>query len=142
MAKTVLITGGTGMIGKRITQMLLDKGYEVAYLSRQPTSIPGVKVYQWDIDKNWIDEKALAKADYLIHLAGAGIADARWTDSRKQEIIQSRTKSIELIARKLQERPYQVKAFVSASAIGFYGADTGDKRLTEKTPSGHDFWHT
>lgn len=139
MAQTVLITGGTGMIGKRITALLLEKGYEVAYLSRQPTDIPNVKVYRWDIDKNWIDEKALINADYVIHLAGAGIADARWTNERKQEIINSRTKSIELIARKLQGHPYQVKAFVSASAIGFYGADTGDKQLTEKTPSGNDF---
>jgi len=72
-------------------------------------------------------------------LAGAGIADGRWTKKRKQEIIASRTKTIELIARKLQGNPYNVKAFVSASAIGFYGADTGDKHLTEKTPSGNDF---
>ena len=139
MTQTVLITGGTGMIGKRLTQLLLEKGYKVAYLSRKQESIPNVTVYHWDIDKNWIDDKALANADYIIHLAGAGIADARWTDKRRKEIINSRTKTIELIARELQGRPYKVKAFVSASAIGFYGADTGDKQLTEQTPSGSDF---
>jgi uncharacterized protein (TIGR01777 family) len=139
MAQTVLITGGTGMIGKRLTQLLLEKGYKVAYLSRKQESIPNVTVYRWDVDKNWIDDKALINADYIIHLAGAGIADARWTDKRRQEIINSRTKTIELIARELQGRPYKVKAFVSASAIGFYGADTGDKQLTEQTPSGSDF---
>jgi uncharacterized protein (TIGR01777 family) len=139
MTQTVLITGGTGMIGKRLTQLLLEKGYKIAYLSRKQESIPNVTVYRWDIDKNWIDDKALANADYIIHLAGAGIADARWTDKRRQEIINSRTKTIELIARELQGRPYKVKAFVSASAIGFYGADTGDKQLTEQTPSGSDF---
>ncbi|MEI7583287.1 TIGR01777 family oxidoreductase [Runella sp.] len=139
MTQTVLITGGTGMIGKRLTQLLQEKGYEVAYLSRKQESIPNVKVYRWDVEKNWIDEKALVNADYIIHLAGAGIADGRWTDKRKQEIIHSRTSTIELIARELQGRPYKVKAFVSASAIGFYGADTGDKRLTEQNSSGSDF---
>lgn len=139
MTQTVLITGGTGMIGKRLTQLLQEKGYEVAYLSRKQESIPNVKVYRWDVEKNWIDEKALVNADYIIHLAGAGIADSRWTDKRKQEIIHSRTSTIELIARELQGRPYKVKAFVSASAIGFYGADTGDKRLTEQNSSGSDF---
>lgn len=139
MTQTVLITGGTGMIGKRLTQLLLEKGYKVAYLSRKQESIPNVTVYRWDIDKNWIDDKALANADYIIHLAGAGIADARWTDKRRKEIINSRTKTIELIARELQGRPYKVKAFVSASAIGFYGSDTGNTQLTEQTPSGSDF---
>jgi hypothetical protein len=139
MTQTVLITGGTGMIGKRLTQLLQEKGYEVAYLSRKQESIPNVKVYRWDVEKNWIDEKALVNADYIIHLAGAGIADGRWTYKRKQEIIHSRTSTIELIARELQGRPYKVKAFVSASAIGFYGADTGDKRLTEQNSSGSDF---
>lgn len=127
------------MIGKRLTQLLLEKGYKVAYLSRKQESIPNVTVYRWDIDKNWIDDKALANADYIIHLAGAGIADARWTDKRRKEIINSRTKTIELIARELQGRPYKVKAFVSASAIGFYGSDTGNTQLTEQTPSGSDF---
>lgn len=127
------------MIGKRLTQLLLEKGYKVAYLSRKHESIPNVTVYRWDIDKNWIDDKALANADYIIHLAGAGIADTRWTDKRRREIINSRTKTIELIARELQGRPYKVKAFVSASAIGFYGSDTGNTQLTEQTPSGSDF---
>lgn len=98
-----------------------------------------MKVYKWDVAKGIIEEEALAKADYLIHLAGAGIADQRWTRARQQEIIASRTQSIELIARHLQGRPYKLKAFVSSSATGFYGANTGDIRLTEETRSGTDF---
>jgi uncharacterized protein len=139
MSKTVLITGGTGLIGKRLTTLLLKKGYQVSYLSRRKEAIPNVQVYRWDIPKGFIEEEALAKADYLIHLAGAGIADQRWTAARQQEIITSRTQSIELIARHLQGRPYKLKAFVSSSAIGFYGADTGDVRLTEDARSGTDF---
>ncbi len=139
MAQTVLITGGTGMIGKRLTTLLLEKGYNVAYLSRKKEAIPNVQVYKWDIAKGFIEEEALAKADFLIHLAGAGIADQRWSAARKQEIITSRTQSIELIARHLQGRPYKLKAFVSASGIGFYGSDTGERHLTEETRSGTDF---
>lgn len=139
MSKNVLITGGTGMIGSRLSHLLVEKGYEVAFLSRDYGQIPSTKVYRWDIQKGYIDEEALEKADYLVHLAGANIAEGRWTAQRKQEIINSRTKGIELIARLLQSRPYQLKAFVSASGIGYYGADTGNRPITEETPSGSDF---
>lgn len=139
MSKNVLITGGTGMIGSRLSHLLVEKGYEVAFLSRDYGQIPSPKVYRWDIQKGYIDEEALEKADYLVHLAGANIAEGRWTAQRKQEIINSRTKGIELIARLLQSRPYQLKAFVSASGIGYYGADTGNMPITEETPSGSDF---
>ena len=139
MAETVLITGGTGLIGQRLTQLLLAKGYQVAYLSREQQSIPNVKTYRWNIEKKFLEEGALREVDYIVHLAGAGIADQRWSSKRKQEIIKSRTQSIELIARRLQEQPYNVKACVSASGIGFYGADTGDTRVSEQSVSGSDF---
>ena len=139
MAETVLITGGTGMIGQRLTQLLLAKGYQVAYLSREQQSIPNVKIYRWNIEKKFLEEGALREVDYIVHLAGAGIADQRWSSKRKQEIIKSRTQSIELIARRLQEQPYNVKACVSASGLGFYGADTGDTRVSEQSVSGSDF---
>ena len=139
MAKNVLITGGSGLVGKNLTRLLIERGYRVAHLSRSFGSVEGVKVYKWDIERGIIDDEALAEADYLVHLAGAGIADERWTEKRKIEIIGSRTKSIELIAKELQGRPYHIKAFVSASAIGFYGADRGDEPLTERSTSGADF---
>ena len=139
MAKTVLITGGTGMIGRRLTELLLEKGFKVSYLSRQKENITGVKVYRWDISKKYIEDGALETADYIVSLAGAGIADERWTEKRKKEIIESRTKGIELIANELQSRAYNVKACVCASGIGFYGADTGNEHLDEEAVSGTDF---
>ena len=139
MKETVLITGGTGLVGRRLTALLLEKNYDVAYLSRRKENIEGITVYRWDIEKGYIEDQALETADYIIHLAGAGVADKRWTAKRKQEIVESRTKSIELIAKELQSRPFKVKAFVAASAIGFYGADTGNEHLNESHPSGSDF---
>lgn len=144
MAKNVLITGGTGLVGTRLTELLLQKGYTVSYLSRSAGSEgsaiqPGVRVYGWDIEKGELDAEALREADYLIHLAGAGVADKRWTRERKQEIITSRTASAGLIAAGLETVRHRVRAFISASAIGFYGADTGRQIMTEESPSGSDF---
>ena len=135
----ILITGGTGMIGQRLTELLLEKGHTVAYLSRRKEKISNVEVYQWDIPKGFIEAGALEKVDYVIHLAGAGIADERWTDERKQEIINSRIQPIELITKYLQEKNIKLKGFICASAIGFYGGDTGDNKLDEDSPAGNDF---
>ena len=137
--QTVLITGGTGDIGHRLTQLLLQQGYKVAYLSRSNKSIPDVTVYQWDIKKGHIDPQAITTADHIIHLAGAGIADERWTDQRKDEILKSRTQSTELLAQALTKNKHHVKSFIGASAIGYYGADTGDRPMTETSVGGTDF---
>ena len=135
----ILITGGTGMIGHRLTELLLQKGHKVAYLSRKKEKISNVEVYQWDIQKGFIEAGALENADYIVHLAGAGIAEKRWTDERKHEIIASRIKPIELITKYLQEKNIHLKAFVSASAIGYYGGDTGEEKLDENSKAGNDF---
>ncbi len=136
----VLITGGSGLVGTRLTQILIANGFTVSHLSRKPTNTAGkVKIYHWDIENSIIDEKALLEADYLVHLAGAGIADEKWTDVRKKEIIDSRTKSLQLIIKSLQTLPHKIQAFTSASGIGFYGADTGDEIITEQFTSGIDF---
>ncbi|MCU0324396.1 MAG: TIGR01777 family oxidoreductase [Spirosomaceae bacterium] len=136
--QTVLITGGTGLVGSRLTELLLQKGYKVAYLSRRKENISDVKVYQWDITKGYIEDGAVESANYIIHLAGAGIADKRWSDSRKKEIIDSRIKPIDLLKEKLK-KSNKLKAFVSASAIGFYGGDTGEDRIDENHVAGNDF---
>ncbi|MDT3402794.1 TIGR01777 family oxidoreductase [Mucilaginibacter terrae] len=142
MAKHVLITGGTGLIGSELTQILLNKGYEVSHLSRSAGKTNGVKTFLWDVNKGIIDEQCINGVDTVVHLAGAGIADKRWTEKRKQEIIDSRTKSIGLIYTALKANAnHTVKHVVSASGIGYY-SDRGDELMTEdKTPL-HDFLGT
>jgi uncharacterized protein (TIGR01777 family) len=139
MPHNILITGGTGLLGSRLTEMLLQEGYQVSYLSRSQEMISGVDVFQWNVEEGYINEKAIAQADYIIHLAGAGVADKRWTKSRKQEILESRTKSAQLLYETLKQTRHTVKAFISASAIGYYGYDTGQKLITEQSAAGDDF---
>ena len=139
MNQTVLITGGTGSIGRRLLQLLQQEGYQVSLLSRSNQSIPDVRVYQWDVKKGYIDSQAIITADHIIHLAGEGIADERWTDKRKDEILTSRTQSTDLLTQVLARNKHHVKSFLGASAIGYYGADTGDRPLTETSDGGTDF---
>ena len=144
--KTVLITGGTGLIGKALTKVLLGKNYHVIILSREPDNqqptTNNLSHAQWNIKDQTIDKEAITKTDYIIHLAGAGIADKRWTKKRKQEIVDSRVKSGELIAKALKENPNKVKAVISASAIGWYGPDPSIPNLhpfTENDPADKGF---
>ncbi len=142
---TVLISGGTGMIGTALTKSLLAKGYEVIILTRNaPKDNQGqnVQYAQWDVEKQTIDENAVKKADYIIHLAGAGVADKRWTEERKKEIVGSRVNSGKLLVKALNEIPNNVKAFIAASAIGWYGPDKtliNTKPFTETAPPHSDF---
>jgi len=138
---TILITGGTGMIGARLTELLVEKGYEVIILTRNlktSYALPGVSYARWDVERQTIDPAAIAKADHIIHLAGAGVADKRWSESRKQEILHSRTESSTLIVKALKENPNRVQSVISASAIGWYGPDTDKSRLegfSEEAPA-------
>ena len=118
---SVLITGGTGLVGTAVKTLLEQKGYEVILLTRSKTPLKGQA--HWDINAGIIDNTAIAAADYIIHLSGAGVADKRWSTARKQEILDSRTKSSALLVKALQETPNKVKAVISASAIGWYGPD-------------------
>ena len=142
MSKIVLVTGGTGLVGTRLTSLLIEKGYQVRYLSRNPSKVSEVESFSWDIDRQTIDEKALDGVDYIIHLAGAGVADKKWTTQRKKEILQSRTKSTEVLRSALANKDHQVKAFISASAVGYYGWDTGGVWKKEDSRFGDDFLAT
>lgn len=129
------------MLGQYLTRLLIGKGYRVCWLSRRAgeTTIQGnrIQLFQWDIDEQRIDEKAISSADHIIHLAGAGVAEQRWTNKRKQEILDSRTKTSALIVKALREIPNKVQTVVSASAIGWYGPDRADSKnpFTEDMPS-------
>lgn len=119
---TVLITGGTGLVGQALRLALREKGYRVIILTRHPVAGDPDQA-AWDPVKKTIDTAALASADHIIHLAGAGVADKRWSAKRKQEILESRVQGSSLIADCLQRHPNKVKTVVSASAIGWYGPD-------------------
>ena len=125
--QTVIITGGTGMVGKHLTKHLTGKGYRVIILTRKiPSgnhSNSNVSFALWNVTKKEIDISAIQKADYIVHLAGAGVVDKKWTPEYKSEIEKSRTESSALLVETLRNNTHSVKAIVSASAIGWYGED-------------------
>ncbi len=137
---TICITGGTGMIGTALSAYLSAKGHAIIILSRtsQTSDNPLITFAKWDVAAGTIDKEAIAASDYIIHLAGAGVADKRWTKSRKAEIVNSRVEGGNLLVKVLKEYPNKVKAVISASGIGWYGPDTG-KPFVETDPSYADF---
>lgn len=140
MKKNVLITGGTGFIGKYLIRLLIANGYSVSIFSRSvKQKTDDISYFRWDIDTHFIEEEAILKADYIIHLAGEGIADQRWTAKRKEAIVQSREKSIQLIYDVLKKHNKKLDAFVSASGVGIYGAVNGSEICTENTLAVNDF---
>ena len=140
MKKNVLITGGTGFIGKHLTRLLIQNGFSVSVFSRSyKQNTADISYFKWDIANHSIDEEAVLKADYIIHLAGEGIADERWTAKRKEAIVQSRETSIQLIYDVLKKNNKKLDAFVSASGVGIYGAVNGSEICTETTAPVYDF---
>jgi uncharacterized protein (TIGR01777 family) len=136
---TVLITGGTGLIGTALTKTLLERNYRVIILTRKKErrghlSFPDLSYAEWNIEGQTIETDAITKTDFIIHLAGAGIADKRWTSKRKKEIIESRTQSSSLLVKALKENANNVKAVISSSGIAWYGPSIPDEKGTEKHP--------
>lgn len=138
MAK-VLITGGTGLVGIHLGRKLQEMGYEIAILSRTRSKGNKIQSHYWDYDNNEIDKDSINTSDYIIHLAGANLGEKRWTSNRKKLIFDSRIKSAELIYNNLDKGNNRLKAFITASAIGFYGAVTLDKIFSETDPAADDF---
>lgn len=140
---TVLITGGTGLVGRALSKLLLEKGYKVIVLTRkQRPADGGISYAEWNIKKQTIDIGAVQAADYIIHLAGAGVAGRRWTAARKREIVASRTQSSALLVKALSENKNKVRAVASASAIGWYGPDPvipNPQPFTEDKPADQAF---
>lgn len=130
---TVLIGGGTGLIGTRLSELLTEKGYTVWHLSRERDPNARFKTYHWDTHKKEIDQEAVDGADYIINLAGAGIADKRWTEKRKRIIIDSRVDTTLLLRDAIARSPQKPNAYLSASGANIYG-DQGDDILKENHP--------
>jgi len=141
-----LITGGTGLVGNTITKLLVSNGHHVIILTRSAKykqAIAGVEYADWNINKQTIDEAAIAKADYIFHLAGASVFEKRWTKKYKKEIEESRTMSSQLLVNALSKTKHHVKAIVCASATGWYGADKFiGKAFTEEDAAANDFLGT
>lgn len=135
--KKILISGASGLIGTRLTELLVDRKDSVAHLirSKRKTDIPS---FQWDIPQQYVDPKALQGTDTIINLSGAGVADKRWNAARKQEIIESRVKPIRLLYETLKQQNHQVRNFISASGISYYGTQQ-EKFFREADPPASDF---
>jgi uncharacterized protein (TIGR01777 family) len=140
---TVLITGGTGLLGRAMTDLLTGNGFEVIILTRsleRKTSTKNISFALWDVKSGQIDIPALQRADHIIHLAGAGVMDEKWTADYKKEIVESRTESSRLISDTLIKIEHKVQTIVSASAIGWYGEDKfKNKAFTEDDPADAGF---
>ncbi|HLN20812.1 MAG TPA: TIGR01777 family oxidoreductase [Bacteroidales bacterium] len=135
----VLISGGSGLIGRYLTSMLLERGYSVSHLSRSASQFGRVRVFRWNPEMGILDASSLRDVNYIIHLAGAGIGDKRWTESRKKEIIDSRVLSAELIHKTITDEGLRPEAFITASGAGYYGAVTSDTVFSENDPPSGDF---
>ncbi len=136
----ILISGGTGLVGKALSSKLINDGHQVRVLTRvQKPSVTNLTYFVWDVNTGYIDEAAFENIDHLVHLAGEGVADKRWTELRKAEIIDSRVKSFELLERVIIQKNIKLKSFVGASAIGFYGLNSTTQPFVETDACGNDF---
>lgn len=135
----ILITGGSGFIGKHLTKLLIQEGFDVVHVSRTLNSKTGVKTFVWDFKRKYVDPKALENVSYIIHLAGAGIADKPWTYKRKKEIVTSRIEGIPILLEEVKKQNLPLKAFISASGINYYGTKTSEKIFTEDDSVGEDY---
>jgi len=139
---SVLISGGSGLIGRYLTTSLMDAGYQVSHLSRNTVKGRGAKVFMCNPDKRIIDPNAFKGIDFVINLAGANIGEKRWTKKRKEEIRKSRVDSTRFLHDVVIDKGIRLKAFISASAAGIYGSVTSDKIFSENDLPSTDFLGT
>jgi uncharacterized protein (TIGR01777 family) len=132
----VAVTGSTGLIGTALTAALADAGHDVVRVVRGDARGPGT--VRWDPKAGTIDAAGLAGIDAAVHLAGAGIADHRWTDAYKRELVDSRVLGTGLLTRTLAALDPRPAVLVSASGIDYYG-DRGDDIVEETAPKGTGF---
>jgi hypothetical protein len=143
-SKNVLITGGTGLVGDALCSYLMQRGFHITVLTRKipQNKHAGVHYALWNVEAGQIDAKAVCEAHVIIHLAGAGVVDRRWSAAYKDKIRSSRTESGALLCSTLATNTHQCKVFISASAIGWYGPDTAHTPaggFVETAPAATDF---
>jgi uncharacterized protein (TIGR01777 family) len=138
----ILITGASGLIGFHLTKLLMQQGHVVAHLGRKKTGDSEVKQFTWDPLNGTIEEGAVAWAEAIIHLAGASVSEGRWTEKRKKEIIDSRVKGAQVLAKAILKEKTKAKTFISAAALGWYGIITSEKIFTENDLPANDFFGT
>ncbi len=134
---SILITGGTGLVGTRLAKLLSQNEHQVSLLSRSSGNSEH-KTFIWNPEKKIFPIEALKNVDFIVHLAGSGIADKYWTKKYKEKIVRSRVDSANLIFEVLKNNPHQVKCFISASATGYYG-ESGETWVDETRPPADDF---
>jgi len=138
--ETILITGGTGNIGKELSRLLLSRGYRVAVLTRRKTiDDSSIKYFYWDVKNKTIEKGAFEHVTTIVHLAGANIGEKRWSEKRKNEIYNSRVLSVKFLLEYIKEHDIKINHIISASAIGYYGAINSELIYDEDNCQGHDF---
>ncbi|MDF1549140.1 MAG: TIGR01777 family oxidoreductase [Bacteroidales bacterium] len=137
----VLITGGSGLIGRMLAKELDKEGYKISILGRNKYNQDknSYTHYNWDIEKGNIDSEAVKNVECIVHLAGENISEKKWSPTQKIIIENSRVKSAKLLYQACLEQKVWPKTFISSSAIGYYGTFTSDKILTEEDGPGSDF---
>ncbi|MDG1147508.1 MAG: TIGR01777 family oxidoreductase [Crocinitomicaceae bacterium] len=138
MKKVVLITGANGMLAKQVAKQL-EGDYTIRFLTRKVTRS---NEFLWDLENKTIDPNALKDVHTIVHLAGSSIADKRWTKKRKELILSSRVDSARLILEECKKNDITLDAFISASAVGYYGTATTNNIYTEESENGTDFLST
>jgi uncharacterized protein len=137
--KRVVITGGTGFTGSRLSELLSGEGFEVVHLTRAVRPGGKYKSYRWDPQHGYCDPEAIKEGDTLIHLAGANIGGKLWSKTRKHEIISSRTETADLLFSVSAGRGIRPSAFITASGVNIYGSQTTQNIFSESDPPSDDF---
>jgi uncharacterized protein len=138
MSLRIAITGATGLVGSQLIPYFQKSGHQVTQITRQPALKGGASSITWDPDAGKLDESRLEGHDVVIHLAGTNVG-SRWTETRRQSILDSRVNGTRLLCATLAELKYKPKVLLSASAIGFYGNHAADRILDEHAPKGKGF---
>lgn len=137
--ETILIAGGTGLIGQELSKIFVAKGYRVRIFSRRKLRSKDMEYFVWDVPNGYMEENALQGVDHIINLAGANIGAQKWTTSRKKVILDSRVQSTQLLYEEAVKQAIPLKTFITSSAVGYYGSITSSQVFAETDEPSNDF---